>query len=230
MPCHSRCTAATAPRHGAAWCPGRRCRPKRTRDDDDRLKIALILTSSEPPVERALLGARIEQAAQPVAPLPLLTITETKAVDSCKQAPLLFIETQRDASSNRPGAPRLRRVFLSGSEAITLRADFHLQAKSANEAEPVWASNSKAMIRFEGNAQNLLPLIPTDVTGAGATRERLLAALDAALGPVEGSDGDDPLLAWRADGSVTTPRRRRRLDRPGSSVISRCRRAGSGRS
>ncbi len=186
-----------------SWAP---VQTEENRDDDDRLKIAPILDQLwNRPVERALLGARIEQAAQPVVPLPLLTITETKAGDSReKQAPLLFIETQRDASSNRPGAPRLRRVFLSGSEAITLRADFHLQAKSANEAEPVWASN-KAMIRFEGNVQNLLPLIPTDVTGAGATRERLLAALDAALGPVEGSDGDDPLLAWRADGSVTTP-------------------------
>lgn len=194
--------------HGlVSWAP---VQTVENRKDDSRLKIAPLLELLwNRPATRALLGARIEQAAQPVVPLPLLTIAETKAGDSREQqAPLLYIEAPRDEPSDAPGTPSLRRVFLSGPEgAVKLSADFHLHAQSTSET-PDWASK-KPMLRFEGNVGELLPLIPTDATAAGETREHLRAALDAALdaalGQVEGSGGEAFLLVLQASGNVTAP-------------------------
>ena len=72
-----------------SWAP---VQTKEDRKDDERLKAAPILEMLwNKPVRHALLGARIENAAQPVVPLPLLRIVETASgVSSAKQTPLLF--------------------------------------------------------------------------------------------------------------------------------------------
>lgn len=186
-----------------SWAP---VQTVENRKDDRRLKVAPLLELLwNRPAARALLGARVEQAAQPVVPLPLLAIAEAKAGDSREQqAPLLLIEAPRDESSGASGAPRLRRVFLSGLKGgVRLSADFHLHAQSTSE-EPAWESKTP-MLRFEGGVDELLPRIPTDATGAGESRERLRAALDAALGQLEGAGSDEFLLVLQASGNVTAP-------------------------
>ena len=185
-----------------SWAP---VQTKNDQNNDSRLKLRPILEMLwNEPARRALLGARIENAAQPIVPLPLLTVTGMDGVDSRqKQSPLLFIEAPRNELAEETGAPRLRRVFLSGNEkAIALTADFHLHAQVTSK--PALDAQTP-MLKFEGLINNPLPLIPTSVADAGQTKEHLRAALNAALGQLESGASDDLLLSWDASGKVTAP-------------------------
>ncbi len=181
-------------------------------DDDSRLKSNRILDLLwNQPASRALLGARVENAAQPIVPLPLLKVTESAKGDSReKHAPLLFIEAPSNELTNRPGAPRLRRVFFSSATnpPISLTADFHLHAKVTSETA---LDPDIPRLEFKGAIQEPLPLVPTNVRDAGDTKEFLRAALDNALAldkafaELENRAGDDLLLSFDSAGTVTAP-------------------------
>ncbi|PTQ79312.1 hypothetical protein C8R21_13024 [Nitrosospira multiformis] len=185
-----------------SWAP---VQTKKDQKDDGRLKAETILEMLwNRPARRALMGARIENAAQPVVPLPVLTVTEMNGGDSReKHLPLLFIEAPRNDLTDEPEVPRLRRVFFSGkSEAIELNAKFYLHAKLTSAPD---LDQQIPILEFSGKIDKPLPPIPTDVANVGETKEHLLEALTAALNKVENGASDDLLLHCVAVGNVTTP-------------------------
>jgi hypothetical protein len=185
------------------WAPVQK---SEDRKNDKRLSLARVL---EPlwnePSRRALRGARIEKAALPLVPLPLLSVIGVSDGHSTQTAvPLLFIDAPWNADDDEPGGPRLRRVYLSAKSDTTLRlkADFHLHAPTTSVAPP---GLGDPVLTFEGRIDEPLPPVPTSAKPPGDTKEDLRAALDAALKNTRNAAADDLLLSWVVKGSVTAP-------------------------
>lgn len=175
------------------------------RKDDARLRFKPVLDALwNVPAMRALLGARIESAALPVVPLPLLTVTEPPKGDSRQRhTPMLFIDAPRDDLVDQPGAPRVRHVFFAGDEgAIEVKGEFHLHAKVTSSSR---LCAHIPMLEFRGTLDNPLPHVPTAKANAGGrTSEALRRALREALDRRERGATEDMLMAWTATGHVTS--------------------------
>lgn len=181
--------------------------PVQTHEDwkaDHRLNFNPILDAIwNTPVERGLLGMRLENSAQPLVPLPRLHITEEEGHSTAQQTPILFIDVPRDDFSNAAQRPRVRHVFISGADKATVvTADFPLHSKATNQPS---LDFEHPVFRFKGTISKPLHHVPTDAPNSANTREDLRTSLEEAVERMGSVDSNDVLMSWEAVGTITAP-------------------------
>ncbi|MEG0939561.1 MAG: hypothetical protein RSE32_07385 [Comamonas sp.] len=184
-----------------SWAP---IQTKEDRDDDSRLRFQPILDAVwNKAADRSVAGARVQNAAQPIVPLPRLTVTGVSSGNSREnKAPLLLVDAPGEGRG-RSNNPRLKRIFPSAANgaAIELTADFPLHARATGETT---LGPDIPSLQFKGVIETPLPLVPSN-RGAGETREHLRSSLDEALKRLQVGEGDDLLLYWSSVGTIMAP-------------------------
>ena len=167
---------------------------------DTRLDFATIIDQLwNKPACRSLDGMRVHKAAQPMVPLPIISIDYRMQGSKSEHAPLLLLE--RSTAGTGPATFRHVHVSWSG-DGCPVSAEFPLRkAWTSNEAKD---NGTTPRLTFTGKINSpSFDIVPTRTGTTGNMPDVFRGLLEKAIAIADDSATADLLMSWSAKGTLS---------------------------